>query len=544
MKFLKKNSFESGKATVLEIIELQRRIFERQRRIIESSESHLSSDFSKYRNEYNRSVSGFISVSGFGTLCDAVAASKVAYIADYHTLALAQRTFVKLIRGIMSQIDHICLCLEFVPAAYQQELDRFMDRKISEKTFLRRIRYREHWPYDIWQNFKPIFDLAMEQGFMIVGIDSDSSLSLKKRDKLAAQKIAEAAQKFPNALLLVFAGQMHVAPLHLPFETDRAFIKHGLSVPERVIVYQNAEEIYWQLAKERREGIEVVKVDANIFCVNNTPPLVQQLSYLNWIQSESEVLEHLEAEITIRSLIKNLGVFLDISWQEAASSVKVLLSCDLEFGKALDDERLTSIEKQQILINIKSGDSACISKLNLVYLARLSLNHAAEESAHYLKQMITKDEIPQNLKDRFYFYTVNEACAFLGSKIINPKRKTEHEGKLRKTIAETKRGLKKMSNEQRAAAFALAHIRLERQKKPISSQVSSFLKDPTVFHQASHILGYILGDRLYYALTSGIITKKMLKSLFEKKIDSPGIALNTYFDLSEKLRNVELPRRI
>ena len=95
---------EEGRPSVLarravaEMIDLQRRIFRRQRQIIERQEAHSSPGFARYRNEYRRAVSGYASESGFGALCDAVAGARVAYVADYHTLRLAQRTFVKLVR--------------------------------------------------------------------------------------------------------------------------------------------------------------------------------------------------------------------------------------------------------------------------------------------------------------------------------------------------------------------------------------------------------------------------------------------------------------
>lgn len=536
---------DPGKRAVLEMIAFQRRIFEKQRRMIEGAEAHLSPGFSNYRNEYRRAVSGFVAPSGFGALCDAVASAKITYVADYHTLKLSQRTFVKLIRGIMPQVDQICLCMELIPADQQKALDDYLERRISEKTFLKRIRFKEHWPYDIWPNFKPIFDLAMDQGFVVIAIDSDPELSLKKRDAFSALQIAQAARRFPDACFLTFVGQMHAAPPHLPAAVDRAFARAGMTAPQRVIVYQNAEEIYWKLAEERQEGAEVVKVDDQSYCVNNTPPLVQQLSYLHWIQADSEeIMEYSELEQTVRSLIRNLGIFLGLPWQQAANEVRVLLPGDLDLMADLDNEMLSAIEKKQVLINVKAEESACIPKLKIIYLATLSLNHVSEESAHYLKQSVSTPEVPINLRDRFYFYLLNETCGFLGSKIINPKRKTDHEGKLRKTVAKLRKTKSLGNAEERAAVFALSHIDMELTEKPIGHSVARLLRDPMVFHMAAHILGYILGDRLYYGLTSGFVPKKRLKKLFLKPLDRPREALEEYDALGRMVREVEMPRRI
>jgi hypothetical protein len=528
----------------MEMISFQRKIFERQRRMIEADEAHLSKGFTRYRNEYRRSVLGYVSPSGFGALCDAVASSKTAYIADYHTLKLAQRTFLKIIRGIMTQVDQICLCMEFVPISGQEIVNRFLERRISEQTFLKRIEYRKHWPYDIWPNFKPIFDLALEQGFPVVALDSDPSLPLKKRDDLAAEQIVRASRRFPDALLLSFVGQMHVAPSHLPESVDRAFIRASMPSPSGVIVYQNAEEIYWQLAEERREEIEVVRVDDRSFCVNNTPPLVQQLSYLHWIQAAGDIMEFNEQETAVRALIRNLGTFLDLPWEEAAASVRVFLAGDLDVKSLLSSQKLKRLEKHYVVMRLKINHSAYIQRLNTIYLETLSVNHAADESARYLKQFISKAVIPVDLRDRFYFYILNDACGFLGSKIINPKRKTDHEGKLRKIVASMDKDKSRGTSDELSAEFVLTHIALERRNKPLPAKSAALLKDPMVFHRAAHILGCILGDRLYYGLTSGIVSKASLKSLFLDPLDAPGKALNVYLTILRQVREVEMPRRI
>ena len=533
-----------GRQTVLEMINLQRRIFERHRAAIEASEFHLTPGFSRYRNAYLRAVSNFRSFSGFGALCDAIARAQIAYIADYHTLRLSQRTFAKIIRGVMQQVDNICLCMEFVPIEHQDTLDRFMVGRIAEKTFLKRIRYREHWPYDIWPNFKPIFELATDQGLPVIALDGDPALSLPKRDHLAAKRIFSAYKQHPQSTFLVFTGQMHVTPSHLPKAVDRLFIRANRPLPKRTIVYQNAEEIYWRLAEERREDVEVVQIDDESYCVNNTPPLVQQLSYLHWIHYDEDLLEYTELQSTVQTVIRTIGKFLQLPFRTASRTVRVLVPGDLDLVQAIEDGLLAQYEKEQIIASVESDQSACIPILSAIYLATLSLNHAAEEAAHYLRQYVSQAVVPKDLKDRFYFYVINEACGFLGSKIINPKRKTEHLGKLRQIVAHSRKRKGKRKAFEKAAEFALAHITFEIHQRPIQRKTATLIKDPTVFNAASHILGYILGDKLYYALTSGIFSKSKVKELFLAPLDNPGEAMNVYFDLTMKIANVSIPNRI
>ena len=54
--------------------------------------------------------------------------------------------------------------------------------------------------------------------------------------------------------------------------------------PQRTIVYQNAENLYWQLAAERKEEADVLQVGADSFCLMNTVPATKLQSYLDWLE--------------------------------------------------------------------------------------------------------------------------------------------------------------------------------------------------------------------------------------------------------------------
>ena len=148
------------------------------------------------------------------------------------------------------------------------------------------------------------------------------------------------------------------------------------------------------------------------------------------------------------------------------------------------------------------------------------------------------------MKDSFYYYVLHEACGFFGSKVINPKRKTDHQGKLRQIAAGARKRRGRKSPYERAAEIALDHLAIEHGRRVTDRSFVRKLANPAVFNAAAHILGYILGDRLYYGLTSGAVTKKTIKRLFLAPLDSPGEALNVYLDLSQLVREVKIPRRI
>lgn len=532
----------AARRAVDDMIALQRRVFDRHRRIIEANESTPSPGLQRYSNEYRKSVRGYIASSGFGALCDAIAASHIAYVADYHTLEQSQRTFLKLVRAVMQQVENICLALEFVDASHQVHIDRYLLGQIREETFLRRIEYRTTWPYHIWPHFKPIFELARSQGFPLLGIDSPASLPLGQRDRRAAAVLADAAVRYPGSTLLVLVGRFHVAPSHLPAAVERAFARHGKPVPERVIVHQNSEEIYWQLAADGREGTEVVKVASDSYCVLNTPPLVEQLSYLHWVRYDEDLLEHTSLDSTVRLFVHTLAEFLGLELGGAVHQLRVLLPGDLLLADLLDSD-LDQRSKRQLLVQVEAEESVFIPDALAIYLGTLSVNHAAEESAHFVKHIVGGSPEPEDLRDKFYFYVLNEVCGFFGSKVINPKRKTDHPGKLRRIAARSSGRSGKPTAEERAAAFVLEHLAWERGRERRRS-TGKLLADPAVFVAAAHMLGYLLGDRLYYGLITGVVTKSVIRDLFLSRFDGPHQALERYLKLSASLADVTIPRRI
>ena len=103
-----------------------------------------------------------------------------------------------------------------------------------------------------------------------------------------------------------------------------------------------------------------------------------------------------------------------------------------------------------------------------------------------------------------------------------------------------------MDAEDLAAQFVLKHISWQRSNKKQSAMIKhvSALSDPAVFNAAAHFLGYILGDKLYYGLTDGIIPKKLIRDLFKAPLDKEREASETYMEFVEKVRGVKIPQRI
>src|SRR5438094_8984727 len=87
------------------------------------------------------------------------------------------------------------------------------------------------------------------------------------RDRHAAHKIGEIRQAHPNAAILVFFGESHLTPGHLPRVLDEQ-----MPAQRTVTVLQNVDALYWQAAGERSDHVDAVRAaDGVVSAFNSTP---------------------------------------------------------------------------------------------------------------------------------------------------------------------------------------------------------------------------------------------------------------------------------
>jgi hypothetical protein len=423
-----------------------------------------------------------------------------------------------------------------------------MEGTISKDTFLKKIEFKKYWYFDLWENFEPIFEFSRYHSIPIYAVESAEAedQGLEQRDKKAGEIIADILEKHPEQKLFVFVGDLHIAPDHLPRHVERNLAKRGLK-RKRLILYQNSEAIYWKLAEQKREEkVEIVKINNESYCLINTPPIVWQQTFLNWLEHEGESIDYVDAKHTILEIVERIADFLELRLPKDYDEMETFTCGDLSFLEALKkDKSFTAKELKAIRHQILSSESYFIPRTRFIYLANVSINHAAEEATHYLKYLCSGNEIERSLTDAFYANTIHEAIGFLGSKIINHKRKCLHERQV-KELAEYLSSIHIPSHrriELEIACLVLEHKKLERRKHPTPYR-ETIPHKTEVFLGATHILGYMLGDRLYHSLVSGIISKQEIRELFTSRMDEEDEPFNIYTKLVRKTKKVRLPRRL
>lgn len=531
-----------------ELLRIQKRIFAKNNEIIRSQAMVRERGFDLYERRYKRHVRTYEAAVGTEELIEAIRESDIIYVGDYHTNPQSQRTLLRILKQCVGFIPHLALGLELVQRRHQKHLDDYLSERTSEQTFLDRINLRKYWYFDLWENFKPIFDFARFHEMPVFGIEYSlaGDATLTKRDRESAQSIASVIEKNPGMKLMVFIGDLHTAPEHLPAEVSRILGKKSIRKKD-LIVYQNSESIYWRLAENGLEDkVDIVRISDREFCVINTPPIVWQQTFLNWLEHEEGEIDYADARHSFLDLLHRIAEFLEIRVPKKAEEVEVFTCGDLSFLKTLkDDGSFSKAEIKKIKQQILASESYCIPQKNYVYLGNLSLNHGAEEASHYLKYLSSGKEFPRDPVDAFYANVIHEAVGFFGSKIINHKRKCFHEreyaGLVSYLTSET--ASRSRHRELEMALLVLRHREMDKRGVPIRSR-QFFRSQHDLFFGVTHGLGYMLGDRLYYAMLDGRVKKEEIRELYKDAMRNPGSPFELYRKWTRRLRGVKIPKRV
>lgn len=538
-----------------ELIDIQKTIVEELKREIRASVGGETSEYRRYLDEYNREFRHYSKCSHMRQLLDSLRQADIVYNGDYHTMPQSQRIPLRILRRLRHARPNLTLALEMVRIEHQRYLDLFLAGDIDEREFLRAIDYEQTWGFP-WENYRDLFLFARRHRLRVVGINTQPKAgrwTLRRRDRAAARVIARELLERPDHMVYVIDGDLHVAPGHLPAAVDGVLAEFGPK-PNRVIVYQNNDSIYWQLARQGLEQeTDVVLIAEDRFCVMSTPPIIKFQSYLNWINKTRELaspsLRGWQGDIfgdealynQMLHLVQIISQFLQIETRGLNEFV-VHSPADLDLLYRLRaDKRLSAREVEAISAHIRANESCFIDKGNIIYIANLSINHAAEEATHFINRVCSgprRHELTQ--VEDFYFRVMTEALGFFGSKIINHKRpcysaddfkylRRKHPTWPAERISELKT----------VGKYLACHRRRERAflstGKPWRLRGSIFELPLPVHLGVTHALGYMLGERLFRSLLRGHISKAQIRNLFFVDFSDIARSFTTYLDLISPL---------
>ncbi len=511
-------------------LSLQRSLFKHQARQIAQQVQGASPHFRKYQRRYEAATRTYKKVISLNEVDARIAKADLVYVGDYHTLRMAQQAYLALLKSALGSGRRVVLALEFVETRHQASLDAFLAGKLGEKAFLSRIGHPYRGPFDIWPGFAPILELARKKKLEVIAIDRRASgpRSLELRDQAAAKPIARAAKAADRPLVLALVGQFHIAPSHLPRCVEALL---GDVERESLVVYQNAEGVYWSLARSGRvETTRAVELSPRELCLVNTSPVVCQRSFLDYVEAETgdAPIDGSGITLTFRHLARDIGRFTGLKVGAAANEVLVLSAGELGVIERLRKRaRFTPAELKHLEQHVLSLESAWIPRARAVWLAALSLNHAAEEAAHFVRHLCVGDamERPRSRSDMFWSRCLEEALGFFGSRLVNPKRRCTQLDEWTWHFESGRGEVKRVAAFTLAISTALADDFAAAQKMVPISELG-------LMNGVSHALGYLLGDALSEAFARKAISAADVRALFRDPFEDPAL---TFAALARRL---------
>ena len=541
---------------------LQHQIYaanERRIREYTSSPTRFSrADIDTYERELDESIPPEWQPSTPKALRAAIRKARVILVGDYHSLRQSQRGFLRILRNIRSK--HLTVGLEFVQARHQKAVNDYLAERITEEVFLRRIEYARSWPsYQVWPNFKPIFDYVRRRGGRILALDADATQcsTVFSRDTFMAWRLAEDMRANPNGRLAVLMGEAHLSPSHLPQQFWLAAGRLNLDV--RILtIHQNLDRVYLAMADRGIEDmVEVVQLSPDRFVLPASSPIVAQQSFLDAMAGEHSSIRSGDTAMLRREFgryVHALSRVLGLPHRTVLEGVTVCGPADVEqLGRVagLMGEEVW----RQVSEHVSAGESLCLPEQRIVYLASLVPTHMAEEAAHYLKARLAGRATPQDPRDFLYSRILHEAVGYFGAKVFNPKRKPP---RLRNLREEAARQL--FDDDVISPGLFLAgsivtwHRARQWRKSFLPDDLDRMLQDngfvgglsdlgPDVLQPLVHYLGYDLGELLFCAWRDGHVPPRVVRRLFATDFEEPGRAFEIYHDLAMDLRSIRLPAR-
>lgn len=554
-------------ANLTEKIKFQREEIEKLRREVYGTDKNLAS---KYIAAFTKEYVDYERVSSFEELYDEALKADIIYLGDYHALDKCQDFHSEFLAKLAGQTPNLMLAVEMLYGRNQRALDALMSGTISEKDFLRRVRYAIEWGYR-WETYKKVLDTASQSGIKVWAVDCESrnSLSILKRDVYAAKKIVSILKANPGKKLVVIFGESHLASSHLPYQVKKLLQKENMRQRE-LFILQNIDEIYWNLACRGFEDESVVKVKSNKFCVFTATPFAKYESYRQvlegWKALESDD-DEIYINLTIYNLIDAILNFIRVNKYEhclrdEGRCIEFMVDAYPEIYSAEDWETFESFlrvsdlsqpELQSILYHTRNNGSCYVPSVNAIYIGKFDLVHGAEEAAHFVnfackREQLVEDGSGSRKKyhrvNTFYTKVIEEALGYFGSKLFDPSRDQIKESIFLNPHLLPEGGIRKLTalsitDYEFIRKFIHIHKRFEKEYRTVDKIPAEILRGIRArgrkYMLAAHELGYILGEQLYSGYIDGEVSREEIAQLFFLKFDQTGSALEKYLELTERL---------
>ncbi|MFN7973241.1 MAG: ChaN family lipoprotein [Acidobacteriota bacterium] len=542
---------------------------------------HLGTRLRSYYLAYLRDVASYDRVASREELLSEVARARFVLGGDYHSFDQSKKTHLRILRHELKRrraaraAAPIAIALECLQSRHQEDLDRFMDGSLDDEGLLSRTRYRETWGFPFLP-YREILRFARENGLPAVAVNLGGRASLSARDQHMAERLAATAAAHPGALVYLVVGDWHLARGHLP----RALAARAGSGDGTLLIFQNAESIYWKLAARKLEQTtDVVRIRPRAYCVVNATPFVKLASYALWTGHPREaeelardgILAALSARHARRGSKRSAPSRDDeadeLSGEDGGGDLSDTLALFVgaiarffDLHAPIDFALVTSRDASlmevlmrdlswrgpdflhEIAVYLYHRRCFYVPEIRTVYVGTPAVNQLGDVAATYIYYTLSgAGPPPEEPRAGFYTRALRETVAFMGSKIINHKRPFQRRADYERTIAESA-GLTLLGVAKERELVAKSYLRHRALEKEFFARgrvpgprLSVYRQRPVVRWGLTRGLGQALGHKLYEAMVTGALGKDVLRELFLDPFREP---LKRYMELVRRTREI------
>jgi hypothetical protein len=535
-----------------ELIDIQQRLVEELKENIYDTVGRNNVELDAYYRDYQLEFQrGYERLSTRDEIVQRLMRANIAYFGDYHTLRAAQTTVLDLLQGAAERGRKIVLAMEMIYAADKPHAQAFMDGEIDDETYRWRVKWDHSWGFS-WSSYKRFFAFCKDYDVPLFGLNINADKreydDLFYRDMFSGELVASLSELYPERLVTVLFGDLHLAGNHLPAQVDANLAKYGTK-RRSVRVYQNSETLYWQMVEQRLEHVvDYIKMRLDQYVVMNATPLVKFQSFANWQQRRQEIIWEGSDEIDllaetalldeVHHYVETIVEFLDIRLEETAN-FELYTAADLDLLSNLVARGVYTADEMDALKDyIGMAETAFFERARVLYIANFTVANAAEAAARYVLAEVrptSNDAVDE--RDEFYARCMVEALAFFCSKIIDPRRHARGRESWEE-IDRRYKGRRKLGRiqrlDQKAARGFLKHKEYEQrvlEDHSYRGSPRSLFGLPTDEHVSlTRALGRALGDRMYASLGHGV-TKELIREAASDELRKPDKCRDRYFQM-------------
>lgn len=512
----------------------------------------------RYKAVYEKAFSAKWAVSTSEEFFSVLHSARVLLLGDFHALHQSQKSHLRILRKLIGTRP-LVLAVEFLDAEDQPWVDQFLEGNLSEKQFLENVQWVEKWGFP-WESYQPIFEWARKEGVSIYAVNqtfkSRTAATLEKRDEFSAQMIADIVHAYSDSIVVVIYGDLHLADEHL---VEKIYA-HSFEVnPTNLVrVYQNSEILYFKLMELGIDAqTDILRAEGNQFCLMSVAPWVKWQNYLLYLEQayDQELVFDSDYDDEEYDEDDDYGDEFSIDFTDHVVKFAKIISQDLSLPLSVGELSVYSLKDSLLFEKIESefeGEelglirslisdqrSFYLPELQLGVLVRPTVNHAAQLAMSYLLSQVGEEK-----RSFLWGYQeiekliLRECLIYFGSKLINPRQKTDTLSDLQANIH-----LKESQESVKEALQVALSQKMQELLRGAGMEPSSKVFSPKNRYSylvAAQILGRMMGEKLFFAYQKEKISPDSLKKLILLDLKKENF-IDIYLRVARKIDSLPAP---